>query len=210
MQNTQLEAGVAEQLTADLEALPGVQRAIVAGPPWQAYLVCDADASPAHVQAAVHALLVTAGLPVGDLELHLAYLSASGSERRVRFHRITLDHPRIGTASAAVALEWGGTIFHGVDEGEGGPAGELRVAAKATLRALQAVLEDVLTFELVGIKALRVFDHDLVAVLVRCLQVPDRRLIGITLVSGEIAPAASRAVLNATNRLLGNYLVVGE
>lgn len=207
MHNTQLEVGAGDRLRTELEALPGVHRAIVAGPPWQAYLVCDADTSPVPVQVAAAAVLTEAGFPPGEVELNIAYLAGTGTERRVRFHESRLDHPRVGLARATVSLEWAGSVHSGEDEGEGGAPGELRVSAKGTLRALEAVLDGTLTFDLLGIKAMRVFDHDLVAVLVRCHEEPERRLIGVSLVADDVCRAASLAVLNATNRLLGNYLV---
>ena len=60
-------------------------------------------------------------------------------------------------------------------------------------------------FQLVGIKPLRAFDADVVVALVRS-DVDGKSLIGAALEADDAHRAASIAVLNATNRLLGNYL----
>src|SRR5690606_25798180 len=133
-----------------------------------------------------------------------------GVHRRVRFRDAILTRPRVGIASVRVALEWNEQVYEGVAEGEGGLPLELRVSARAALRAIESVLADRLRFELVGVKAIRIFDHDFVAVLLRCADAPERRLIGVSLSSADLPSATARAVLNATNRLLGNYLVTDE
>ena len=92
-------------------------------------------------------------------------------------------------------------------EGESGSAVELRLAALATLNALSAVLADELTFALIGIRAIRVFDRDLVVVSIHSEQEgADRPLLGTGLVTESLWHGTALAVLNASNRLLGNYL----
>lgn len=130
--------------------------------------------------------------------------------RRVRFVRVELQRPRVGHVVAEVDLEWASAHFTGSAEGEGGPVGELRLCAQATLRAIEATLEGELKFQLVGVKATRIFDNDLVAVLIHSDDAPDHRLIGVSLVSLDVYHSAALAVLNATNRVLGNYLLVPE
>lgn len=133
---------------------------------------------------------------------------AIGAEptRRVRWVGVSVDRPRAGWMTAEVELEWAGKLYRGSAEGEAGLVSELRVVGLATTNALEAILDRAVTYSFVGIKSIRVFDHDLVAVLLHSPQAPDRHLVGVSLVTDEVHRSASVAVLNATNRLLGTYL----
>jgi hypothetical protein len=86
--------------------------------------------------------------------------------------------------------------------------GDLRVAAEATLRALETFSRGAVTFELAGIKSLRAFDANIIIVAlgVRGSAGP-ARLLGAYLAEREPIRGAVIAVLNATNRLLGNFIV---
>jgi len=112
--------------------------------------------------------------------------------------------PRSGRAAAEVELEWGGQAYSERAEGEASPPLELRLAATATLKALEGILRGRVQFSLLGIKSFRAFDTDVVVVLMRTDQ--GAPLVGASLASGDPYRAAALAVLNATNRVLGNYL----
>ena len=127
-------------------------------------------------------------------------------QRRVRFEGVEVQRPRPNYTIASVDLEWRGERYVGRSEGEGGGALELRVCGQATVEALQLIVGGEVTFQLVGVKAIRIFDHDLIAVLLHSPQAADRRLVGISLVVDDPDRSAVLAVLNATNRLLGNYI----
>lgn len=206
MPKTHPEVNVEERLRSALLTLPGIAYVLVEGPPYRIHLVADPAQPHPPLEAAARAILAREGIKAPAPELVVSYLPGSGGERRVRFAGVSLERPRVGYAQVRVQLEWQGQQYEGAAEGEGGAPGELRVCAHATLRALEAVLAGQVTLDLVGIKGIRIFDHDLIAVLLRCPQAPDRRLIGSALVLTELERAASVAVLNATNRLLGNYL----
>jgi hypothetical protein len=83
----------------------------------------------------------------------------------------------------------------------------LRVAAQAALLALGQLPGESLELRLVGLRSLRIFDTAVVAV-----QVASRRggrealLFGVALASEDSALGAARAVLHATNRLIGNLV----
>ena len=109
-----------------------------------------------------------------------------------------------------MALEWEGKVFEDEMEGEGGAALELRLAALTTLRSLEAVLSGALRFHLVGIKTVRAFDADLVVVLVRAENGSAGALVGSAIAGDNPERAATLAVLNATNRILGNYLYTDD
>ena len=199
-----------ERLRSALEAIPGVVRVFIDGQPPEIYVVCEQGEESLPIEAAIHVALVEEGYAPDGLRIRIATVAVGNTHRRVRFRDAILTRPRIGVASVRVALQWNEQVFEGVAEGEGGLPLELRVCARATLRALESVLADRLRFELVGVKSIRIFDHDFVAVLLRCPDAPDRRLIGVSLSAADLPAATARAVLNATNRLLGNFLATGE
>lgn len=210
MPDTDTEIEGLERLRVALEAIPGVVRVFIDGQPPQLFVIAEPGQEPIPLEAAVNVVLLQEGFAPGDLVVHIAALGTGTLHRRVRFRDAILTRPRVGIAAVRIGLEWNDQVYEGVAEGEGGLPLELRVCARATLRALESVLADRLRFELVGVKSIRIFDHDFVAVLLRCPDAPDRRLIGVSLSSADLPAATARAVLNATNRLLGNFLVTGE
>ena len=90
-------------------------------------------------------------------------------------------------------------------DGASSPTGDLRVAAEATLRALEKALPDGQGFDLVGVKALRAFDATIVIVAVapRLADGAGHHLLGCYLATDDVNRGAAVAVLNATNRVLG-------
>ncbi|MDB4949553.1 MAG: hypothetical protein JWM27_2202 [Gemmatimonadetes bacterium] len=200
-----LDADTRDRIRAALEALDGVRRAVVDGSPLTVLLVCDAtEGVPAEMAA--RAVLAQHGLRTQDVEMQVAYAPSPQARRRVRFVDARVEMPRVGRAKAVVELEWGGVLFSESMEGEGGPAMELRLVALATIRALESVMRGTLTFQLVGIKVVRAFDEDMAVAMLRADQLPDPSLVGASLSAGMPFRAASLAVLNSTNRFLGNYL----
>ncbi|MFL5382619.1 MAG: hypothetical protein ACJ8GN_08925 [Longimicrobiaceae bacterium] len=208
MKAAALEPAALERVRAELEEIDGVRRAVIDGPPWVVYVIADRGARfPSEM--VVHSVLFRHGLGPGDAELHVTYLGAAEPRRRVRFVAATVDSSRVGRAVARVELEWAGQVHTGELEGETGPAPEQRLAALATLEALGKVLEGRVRFQLVGIKPMRAFDADVVVALLRS-DVDGRSLLGAALAADDPNRAASVAVLNATNRILGNYLSNSE
>ena len=203
-----LDATALERVRADLEALDCVRKAVIEGPPYVVYLVCErADAAP--TEMLVGSVLARHGLSAAEARVHLAYLPAPEPRRRVRFLAARLSNPRVGRARAEVELEWNGQTFAEELEGESGPALELRLAALATVRTLDGILGGRVHFELVGIKGFRAFDADLIVVLLKS-DVDGKSLIGAALAEDDAHRSAALAVLNATNRILGNYLTNPE
>ena len=135
----------------------------------------------------------------------MCWVGAPEPRRRVRFVSAGMQAPRSGRAVAKVELEWAGRIYDAELEGESGPALETRLAALATLAALEKVLDGRVRFQLVGIKPFRAFDADVVVALLRS-DAGARSLLGAALTADDPQRAAAIAVLNATNRVLGNYL----
>ncbi len=130
-----------------------------------------------------------------------------GSER-LRFQDFAFQRLPNGRCRAKVVLSWSdGRQFLGESDGVTSQAGELRCSAAAAVRALERVVEPKLGFELLGVKAVRAFDATVVIVSLSARSdAAASRLVGSFLTEDDPPRGAALAVLNATNRLLGNYL----
>jgi len=200
-----------QRLRDALKALPGVRRVMTDGPPDTVYLICDPPGGTPPIEAAARAILGREQGPGGGVALQISYLDIPQQRRRVRFVGAEQSHPRTGVVAVSVTLEWNDRIFEGTAEGETSPAGDLRVCANAALRALEHVLEGAhLTFHLVGVKTVRIFDNELIALVLDLPHDSGQRLIGTSLVVDDPCRSAALAVLNATNRVLGNYLSTSD
>jgi len=125
---------------------------------------------------------------------------------RLRFSDFLLDRLPNGRCRARVTLEFrDAEEFAAEVEGLASQAGELRCAAQACVLALTKAVKDQIKFELLGVKAVRAFDANVVIV---SLSIPAERegprLVGCFLTDEDTARGAALAVLNATNRVLGN------
>ena len=133
--------------------------------------------------------------------------SGGGPPERLRFQDFEFDRMPSGRCRAKVVLGWAdGRAFSGQADGMTSQAGELRCAAVATVQALEQAVELHVGFELLGVKAVRAFDATVVIV---SLSVRTggkaARMVGSYLTEGDATRGAALAVLNATNRVLGNY-----
>jgi hypothetical protein len=127
---------------------------------------------------------------------------------RLRFAEFTLDRLPNGRCRARVGLTWRDSEqFTGEGEGLASQAGELRCSAQACVVALGQAVQGGMTFELLGVKAVRAFDATVVIV---SLAVhgdgSTSRVVGSYLTETDTPRSAALAVLNATNRILGNRL----
>lgn len=126
---------------------------------------------------------------------------------RLRFSEFVLDRLPNGRCRSRVTLGWqDGAEFSGEAEGLASQSGELRCAADACVLALTRATSNELRFEVLGVKAIRAFDANVVIV---SLSLPSgdrpQRLIGCFLTEdADPTKGAALAVLNATNRILGN------
>lgn len=129
------------------------------------------------------------------------------SGERLRFQEFDFRRLANGRCRAKVVLTWSdGRRFEGASEGVSSQAGELRCSAGAAVQALEQAVEPRLTFELLGVKAVRAFDATVVIVSLSARTTEATRLVGSSLTESDPPRGAALAVLNATNRLLGNYL----
>lgn len=135
-------------------------------------------------------------------------MSASNQfgEERLRFAEFVLDRLPNGRCRARVDLTWQGTQkFTGDSEGLASQAGELRCAAQACVNALLDAVQGNVRFELLGVKAVRAFDSTVIIVsLSSQSEQGGHRVVGSYLTNDDTARGAALAVLNATNRILGN------
>lgn len=125
---------------------------------------------------------------------------------RLRFGSFTFTRSPAGRCVVQVELEYAGERFVGKCEGPSSPIGDLRLGAEAAMQAVERFAQNGLGLELMGVKLVRAFDANVV--IVSCTQRSARttRLVGCYLADRDAVRGAALAVLNATNRVLGNYL----
>lgn len=135
--------------------------------------------------------------------------SVAPRRERLRFAGFSLSRSPSGRVTCEVSLEWApGELVVGRAQGQASPAGDARLGAEAAIQALETFTERTITFELVGVKVVRAFDANVViASLIQKGDSGPDRLLGCYLADGDMVKGAALAVLNATNRVLGNYLV---
>ena len=127
---------------------------------------------------------------------------------QLRFSDFVFHRSSDGRCSAEVELEWmDGIKVRGSASGQSSPTVDLRVAADATLRAIELFSEGSLSFELIGVKAIRAFDASVIIVSIsnRRPEGP-RRLLGSSLTEEDPVRGAVLAVLSGTNRVMGNFI----
>jgi hypothetical protein len=131
----------------------------------------------------------------------------AGGQQRLRFQGFEFQRLSNGRCRARVQLAWSdGRLFHGESEGMTSQAGELRCSALAAVQALEHVTEPAIHFELLGVKAVRAFDATVVIVSLSAREPQGaRRLVGSYLTDEDAPRGAALAVLNATNRTMGNF-----
>jgi hypothetical protein len=134
-------------------------------------------------------------------------MTASPARERLKFVEFEFATLASGRCRSRVVLEWReGVSFEGSAEGIGSQTGELRCAAEATVEALEQAVDGKVKLELLGVKAVRAFDAVVLIVSLSCHNGTAQRVVGSYLSEDELPRGAALAVLNATNRLLGNIV----
>jgi len=203
-----LDANTVQVLRAKLEALEGIERVVVDETTPTVWVHCDPEANPSALNPAIDAALSEAGVERAAATVQL--LTDFAARRRVKFVGIERTVERGGQIRMRVALEWGGELKYGEAAGENGDLIELRTSAAAALNALEHVLNEQLGIKLVGVKQVRAFDVELMVVALYRPGDAPQRFVGSVSVGEQPRRAAAVAVLNALNRVLGNYLIVRE
>ena len=134
-------------------------------------------------------------------------MTASPARERLKFVEFEFATLASGRCRSRVVLEWReGVSFEGSAEGLSSQTGQLRCAAEATVEALEQAVDGKVKLELLGVKAVRAFDAVVIIVSLSCHNGTAQRVVGSYLSEDELPRGAALAVLNATNRLLGNIV----
>lgn len=146
--------------------------------------------------------------PSSPAELRPAAANPASGRERLRFTDFQFTRTPDGRCAARVRLEWiDGTVVHGSASGQSSTTVDLRVSAEAAVNALDEFTERSYGLELIGVKAIRVFDANVIIVSVATTRGPGpRRLLGSCLVEDDPVRGAVLAILSATNRVLGNFI----
>lgn len=135
--------------------------------------------------------------------------SSVAGPQRLRFSDFSFERTRAGQVTCQVTLQFGpGEVISGQVAGPASPIGDIRLGAEAAIRALETFTDGTVTFELIGVKVVRAFDANIV--ITSLIQHGDdgpERLLGCYLAEGDLARGAALSVLNATNRVLGNFIL---
>lgn len=134
-------------------------------------------------------------------------VAGNGAPRgRLRFTRFAFERTPTARCSAEVELEYQpGESVLGRAEGIASSLGDVRLAAEATLRAIDIFTSGTLQFELIGVKQMRAFDANVVIVSILHTDGDmQRRLLGCHLADDDPLRGAVIATLQATNRLLAS------
>lgn len=126
---------------------------------------------------------------------------------RLRFGSFSFTRSPAGRCTVQVELEYGGKKFLGRTEGQSSPIGDLRLGAEAAMQAVELFAQGRLGLELMGIKLVRAFDANVVVVSCTQRSARETRLVGCYLADRDPVRGSALAVLNATNRIMGNYLM---
>lgn len=128
---------------------------------------------------------------------------------RLRFAAFEKSPFPDGRCRVRVALEWTDhRLFEAEKQGTNTREGETRAAAQAALEAAEQATEGRLALDLMGAKAVRVFDGWTVIVAARGTAAgSEYNLIGsYACENAETARGAALAALDATNRILEKYV----
>ena len=202
-----MDASTAQVLRAKLEALEGIERIVVDEATSSVLVHCLPDSNSSALNVQIDQAIAAAGLEAGAVNIQL--LTDLAARKRVKFasaERIVENNQ----VRIRIKLEWNGQVTVGEALGESGELIELRTSAAAALDALEHVLGEDLHIKLVGVKQVKAFDAELMVVALYRTGDQPQRLVGSVSAAGDPRRAAAVAVLNALNRILGNYLSVRE
>lgn len=101
-----------------------------------------------------------------------------------------------------VMLERDGRELSARAEGVGTELVELRLAAEATMKAVEKMIGQPDHLRLVGVKLVHAFDADVVLVALRTSDSPSRQLVGAAPILEDGSRATAAATLDAVNRVL--------
>jgi len=129
--------------------------------------------------------------------------TAAGPGTRVVFHRLRIVQAESLKFTAHVELKLGDVIFEGSHRDTDTPQARLYSSARAVIEALEYLAEKEMAFYLAGLEHLRVFQREVLVVLVEGRRDRSRiRMLGTAEIGEDPHEAAVRAVLDAVNRFI--------
>lgn len=207
---TTLDASTLERLRGALESLEGVTRAVLDPAAGAICLICDLDAEAAPLDPAVRTLLLAEGVDPAALTIEVVGRPGHGARRRVRFRGVERICRAPGQTSLQVTLEWQGRVYTGEATGEMTPAIEMRTAATAAIEAVMALLGPEAGLRLTGVKQVRAFDTELIITSIHRVGAVPQHFVGAVLAGENPLRSASISVLDALNRMMGNFLATTD
>lgn len=143
------------------------------------------------------------GSDVEAVEADGGTAAAAPPSQRVVFRRVRVVQEEPMKCTAYVELRLGDVIFEGHHRDTDTPQARVFSSARAVIEALEYLAQREMAFYLAGLEALRVFQRDVVVVLVEGRRDRDRvRMLGTAVVGEDPNEAAVRAVLDAVNRFI--------
>jgi hypothetical protein len=122
---------------------------------------------------------------------------------RVVFHRLRVLQEEPLKCTAYVELKLGDVIFEGSHRDTDTPEARVYAAARAVIEALEYLTEKEMAFYLAGLEQMRVYEDNVLIVLVEARRGRQRmRMVGTAAVIDDLHEAAVRAVLDAVNRFI--------
>jgi hypothetical protein len=121
--------------------------------------------------------------------------------KRLRFDKAEVHRQDDERSTVEVTLTYAECEVKASREGEGNATGVLKLASRATLEAVERVVEGRFTCELADLDHVNALGKDLIAVLVNIeFEGKQVQVFGSCQVSGSEVDTAVKAALNATNR----------
>lgn len=122
---------------------------------------------------------------------------------RVVFHGLRIVEEDPLKCTAYVELKLGDVIFEGSHRDTDTPEARVYAAARAVIEALEYLTEKEMAFYLAGLEQMRVYEDQVLIVLVEARRARYRmRMVGTAAVIDDLQEAAVRAVLDAVNRFI--------
>jgi hypothetical protein len=199
-------ASTRQVLRQQIEALDDVTRVLFDDEEEGLWVVCRTGAEPERITETARTTLDSLGLDPDRIHVRIAIEAGGERGRRVRLAAVERVPESETVVRVRVTLEWEGRPTTAEVAGEPGSQVELRTAALATVEALELITGQALGLRLSGVKALRVFDEELMTVAFYRAGPPPARYVGTATVGSDPLHAAAAAVLNGLNRLLGLFL----
>ncbi|HET9983567.1 MAG TPA: hypothetical protein VFQ38_08265 [Longimicrobiales bacterium] len=201
-----MDTSALEALRSRLESLEGAQRVLLDTAREEVWIIGRPDAGRLRLEGAAQDALLEAGFDPGSVGVAIIRQPGEPDRNRARFVGVTRSPAEDGRVRVRVTLEWQGQDFVGEEIAEPGLPMETRGAAIATVQAIARASNGELGLRLTGIKPVRAFDHEIMVASLYRVSGSRQQLIGAVLMGDDALRTACMAVLNALNRILGNYL----